>query len=321
MRSVLIAGGAGFLGSHLCRFFLDKGHRVVCVDNLITGRRSNIAQITSHKHFGFVEHDITKPFPSSINERRYDIIINMASPASIPKYEEFAVETLMVGSVGVKRLLDLAERDGARFMQASTSEVYGEPEVSPQPETYLGNVNSYGARSMYDESKRFAEALVWVYRHQRKVNTAIVRIFNTYGPYMDPQDGRVVSNFIVQALQGIPLTMYGKGTQTRSFCYVSDQIDGLVKLIESEEEGPINIGNPGEFTLLELAEKVVALTNSSSKIVYQPARPEDPTQRKPDISKAKKLLGWEPKVSLEEGLRPTIAYYRDELKASRLLSE
>jgi nucleoside-diphosphate-sugar epimerase len=313
MRNILIAGGAGFLGSHLCKVFLDKGDAVICVDNFVTGRSQNIADLKDNTQFVCIEHDIIEELPKSITEKKYDFIINMASPASIPKYEKYAIETLMVGSVGTKRLLDLAERDGARFVHSSTSEVYGEPEISPQPETYLGNVNSYGARSMYDESKRFAEALIWVYRHQRNVNTGIVRIFNTYGPHMDPEDGRVVSNFIVQALRGVPLTMYGKGTQTRSFCYVSDEIAGIVKLIESNEEGPINIGNPGEFTLLELAEKIIALTGSTSQITYEPARPDDPTQRKPDIRKAAQRLGWKPTMSLDEGLKPTIEYYRSQI--------
>lgn len=313
MRSVLIAGGAGFLGSHLCGAFLERGDQVVCVDNLVTGRRKNIGAFESDENFTFINSDITKPLPKSITDKTYDAIINMASPASIPKYEKYAVETLMVGSVGVRQLLDLAERDKARFLHSSTSEVYGEPTVSPQPETYLGNVNSYGARSMYDESKRFAEALIWVYHHQRGVNTGVARIFNTYGPNMDPEDGRVVSNFIMQSLQDQPITMYGEGNKTRSFCYVSDQIEGLIKLLDSGEEGPINIGNPGEFTLLELAEKIIKETGSKSKIVYLEARPDDPTQRKPDIAKAKKLLGWEPTVSLDEGLKPTIEYYRAEL--------
>jgi len=313
VRKVLIAGGAGFLGSHLCKAFLDKKDEVVCVDNLRTGRRKNIADLEGREEFTFVECDITEPLPESVTAAKYDLIVNMASPASIPKYEQFAVETLMAGSVGVKQLLDLAERDGARFLHSSTSEVYGEPQVSPQPETYWGNVNSYGARSMYDEAKRFAEALIWVYRHQRDVNTAVVRIFNTYGPAMDPDDGRVVSNFIVQALKGEPLTMYGEGSKTRSFCYVSDQIDGLVALIESGEEGPINIGNPDEFTLQELAEQVIAKTGSASKIIYLDSRPDDPTQRRPDITLAAQKLGWQPKVKLAAGLEPTIAYFREEL--------
>jgi nucleoside-diphosphate-sugar epimerase len=313
VRSILIAGGAGFLGSYLCQAFIDKGDSVRCADNFVTGRRKNIATLEPHKNFTFVECDITAPLPKTITAQTYDLIINMASPASIPKYEKYAVETLMVGAVGVKQLLDLAERDKARFLQSSTSEVYGEPEVSPQPETYLGNVNSYGARSMYDESKRFAEALIWVYHHQRGVNTAIARIFNTYGPHMDPEDGRVVSNFIMQALQNQPITMYGEGSKTRSFCYVSDQVDGLIRLAKSDEEGPINIGNPVEFTLLELAQKIIAQTGSKSQIEYREPRPDDPTQRRPDITLAKKKLGWEPKVSLDKGLKPTIKYYRDEL--------
>jgi nucleoside-diphosphate-sugar epimerase len=312
-RRVLVAGGAGFLGSHLCKAFLDAGDTVVCVDNLLTGRRQNIAGLEQHQQFTFVEADIIAELPETVTGGHYDVVANLASPASIPKYEKYAVETLMVGSLGTKHLLDIAKRDKARFFHTSTSEVYGEPETSPQPETYWGNVNSYGARSMYDESKRFAEALIWVYRHQHGVNTTMVRIFNTYGPHMDPEDGRVVSNFIVQALQGVPLTVYGDGKQTRSFCYVSDQIAGIMQLIDSGEEGPINIGNPGEFTLLELAEKIMLLTGTKSKLVHETARPDDPTQRKPDIRLAKKKLGWEPTVSLDDGLPPTIEYFREQL--------
>ena len=312
-RHVLVAGGAGFLGSHLCSALLDRGDDVVCVDNLVTGRRHNIAPLQANPRFTFIQHDITRPLGTDITKNKYDVIANLASPASIPKYEKFATETLMVGAVGTHRLLELARRDHARFFHTSTSEVYGEPQQSPQPESYWGNVNSYGARSMYDEAKRFAEALIWVYRHQHGVNTALVRIFNTYGPHMDPEDGRVVSNFIVQALTGQPLTVYGDGAQTRSFCYVSDQINGIMRFIDSNEEGPINIGNPGEFTLLELAEKVLLHTGSKSGIVHLATRPDDPTQRKPDIRLAKKRLGWEPKVPLNEGLIPTIAYFRQEL--------
>jgi dTDP-glucose 4,6-dehydratase len=293
---------------------LGRGIKVVCADNLCTGRRENIAGLETNPAFSFVECDITQPLPAEITDKKYDIVASLASPASIPKYEKYATETLMAGSVGVKQLLDIARRDRARFFHASTSEVYGEPSVHPQPETYWGNVNSYGARSMYDEAKRFAEALIWVYRHQHGVNTAIVRIFNTYGPHMDPGDGRVVSNFIVQALEGIPLTVYGDGQQTRSFCYVSDQIDGILRLIDSNEEGPINIGNPDEFTLLELAEEVIKQTGSKSQLVHQPARPDDPTHRQPDITLAKERLGWQPKVSLREGLGPTIDYFRQVAK-------
>lgn len=314
MRNILITGGAGFLGSHLCKAFLDKGDKMVCVDNLCTGRRENIADLLAHPQFSFIQHDVSLPLPKEITNQKYDVIANLASPASPPGYVRLALETLMVGSVGVKQLLDLAKRDSARFFHTSTSEVYGEPQVHPQPESYWGNVNSYGHRSMYDEAKRFAEALIWVYRHQHGVNTGIVRIFNTYGPHMDPADGRVVSNFIMQALKNEPITIYGDGKQTRSFCYVSDQVDGLVRLINSDQEGPINIGNPHEFTMQELADKVLRLTGSNSKIVHKPLPPDDPTQRQPDITKAKNLLGWEPQVSLEEGLVPTIAYYKNHLK-------
>ncbi|HSX29849.1 MAG TPA: UDP-glucuronic acid decarboxylase family protein [Candidatus Saccharimonadales bacterium] len=311
MARVLVAGGSGFLGSHVCAALLARGDEVVCVDDLCTGRRQNIADLEGKPGFTFVLHDIIEPLPKNITDKTYDVIANLASPASPPRYaEELAVETLLVGAVGTKNLLDLAERDNARFMQASTSEVYGDPAIHPQPETYWGNVNPYGARSMYDEAKRFAEALIWVYRTQHKVNTAVLRIFNTYGPHMDPKDGRVVSNFIMQALKNEPITIYGKGDQTRSFCYVSDQIAGMLALIDSNEEGPINVGNPHEFTMLELAEQVLKLTGSKSKLVYKPLPPDDPTQRKPDITKAKERLHWQPKVELTEGLEKTIAYFK-----------
>ncbi|HSE60956.1 MAG TPA: UDP-glucuronic acid decarboxylase family protein [Candidatus Saccharimonadales bacterium] len=313
MGKVLVAGGAGFLGSHLCKAFLEKGYEVTCADNLCTGRHENIAGLEGNDNFVFVECDITVPLPDTITNHTYSIIANLASPASPPVYTRLALETLLVGAVGTRQLLELAKRDECRFIQASTSEVYGEPQVHPQSESYWGNVNSYGARSMYDESKRYAEALIWVYRHQHQVNTGIARIFNTYGPHMDPKDGRVVSNFITQALRGEPITMYGKGDQTRSFCYVSDQIDGLVRLAESDAEGPINIGNPTETTLLELAERVITLTDSTSDIVYKELPQDDPSRRNPDISLAKKVLGWGPKVTLEDGLERTIAYYRQQL--------
>lgn len=316
MRTVLVAGGAGFLGSHLSEALLKAGDKVVCIDNLCTGRRKNIAALENNPNFSFVEHDIITGLPATVTDMKFDIIANLASPASPPRYVELAIETLLVGATGTKNLLDLALRDGARFVDTSTSEVYGDPEIHPQPETYWGHVNSYGARSMYDESKRFSEALIWVYRNQKKVNTGIARIFNTYGPHMDPEDGRVVSNFIIQALKGEPITMYGKGTQTRSFCYVSDQIAGLMALINSDVEGPVNIGNPDEFTMHELADKVLRLTDSKSKIEYKPLPPDDPTQRKPDITRAKDQLGWTPKIPLDEGLKPTIEYYRQELGLS-----
>lgn len=313
MRKILIAGGAGFLGSHLCLAYLNKGDSVVCLDNLATGRRKNIANLESNENFKFLECDITKDLPEEVLNQKYDVIANLASPASPPKYFKLALETLMVGALGTKNLLDLAKRDNARFLQASTSEVYGDPTVSPQPESYWGNVNSYGARSMYDEAKRFGEALVWVYKNQHGVNTGIVRIFNTYGPNMDPADGRVVSNFIMQALKGESITIYGDGKQTRSFCYVTDEVEGIMRVIESDVEGPINVGNPDEFTMIELAEKVIRLTNSKSELVHQPLPPDDPAQRKPDIAKAKERLGWEPKVTLDKGLEPTIAYFSHEI--------
>lgn len=313
MRNILIAGGGGFVGSHLAKAFLDKGDAVVSVDNFCTGRPENIAALVDHPNFTSIEADITQPLPQSVTNKKYDVVANLASPASPPKYLKLSVETLMVGALGTQHLLDLALRDNARFMQASTSEVYGDPTVHPQPESYWGNVNSYGARAMYDEAKRFGEALIWVYRNQKNANTCLVRIFNTYGPHMDPQDGRVVSNFIIQALKNEPITMYGDGTQTRSFCYVSDQVEGMMELIESNEHDPINIGNPGEFTMIELAKKVITMTGSASKIVHMPLPPDDPTQRRPDITKAKELLDWEPKVALDAGLEPTISYFRTQL--------
>lgn len=312
-RRVLVAGGAGFLGSHLCQALLERGDEVVCVDNLCTGRRKNITKLEKNPQFTFVEHDITEALPDAVASQKYDVIANLACPASPPQYTRLAIETLLVGATGTKQLLDLAERHHARYMHTSTSEVYGDPSIHPQPESYWGNVNSYGARSMYDESKRFSEAMMWVYRHQRQVNTGIVRIFNTYGPHMDPEDGRVVSNFIIQALQNKPITMYGKGTQTRSFCYVSDQVDGLIKMIDGDQEGPINIGNPDEFTMAQLADKVLELTGSKSVIEYKPLPPDDPGKRRPDITRATEQLGWKPAVSLVEGLPPTIAYFRREL--------
>lgn len=311
--TILIAGGAGFLGSHLCDHY-STTHQVVCVDNLSTGRRVNIEHLISQPNFIFIEADIVQSLPSSVTDRHYDIVANLASPASPPGYQQLALETLQVGSVGTWNLLQLAHRDQARFFHASTSEVYGDPEVHPQAENYWGNVNCYGPRSMYDESKRYAEALIYSFRKTHPLSTAIVRIFNTYGQRMDPKDGRVVSNFIVQALQGQDLTVYGEGQQTRSFCYVSDLIAGFVKLIESDEEGPINIGNPGEFTVKELAEKVLALTGSQSTIAYEPLPKDDPKQRRPDISLAKDRLDWQPAVPLEEGLKKTIEYFKEELR-------
>lgn len=312
-KTVLISGGAGFLGSHLADYYLDKGHQVVAVDNLSTCSGDNIKHLLKNKNFEFIEHDIVQPLPPKVLNRTYGIVLNMASPASPPHYQRLALDTLEVGSIGTKHMLDLAVRDGARFFQASTSEVYGDPEVHPQTESYKGSVNCYGPRSMYDEAKRYAESLIYVYRKEYGVSTAVGRFFNTYGPRMDAHDGRVVSNFITQAIQNKPITIYGDGSQTRSFCYVEDLIGAIAKLVDSEEEGPINLGNPGEFTISELAEKVLAMTKSSSKISYYPLPGDDPLQRKPDISMAHKKLGWQPTIDLDEGLQRTIAYFKNEL--------
>ena len=310
---VLIAGGAGFIGSHLCDYYISKDVRVVCVDNLSTGSIKNIGHLMNNKKFQFFEYDVCKPLPHDYEELDYQTVINLASPASPPQYQKLAIETLMVGSIGTMNLLELSKEHGSRYLQASTSEVYGDPEKHPQPESYRGSVNCYGPRSMYDEAKRFSEALVYVYRTKYQLSTAIARFFNTYGPRMDPEDGRVVSNFIVQALKKKPLTIYGKGLQTRSFCYIDDLVAGVIKLIESDEEGPMNLGNTSEFTILELANLVQKLTNSSAGIVYEELPTDDPLQRRPDIELAKKQLGWEPKTKLEDGLIKTINYFKKEV--------
>ncbi len=313
-KTVLIAGGAGFLGSHLSRHYINDSV-VVCLDDLSTGRKENIEELLDNPNFHFVDADICLDLKTPLKDfKKIDVVINLASPASPPRYKELALETLRVGSQGTYNLLKVARDHKARFFHASTSEVYGDPAIHPQPESYWGNVNPYGPRSMYDESKRFAEALIYVYRHKYGVSTAIGRFFNTYGPNMDPEDGRVVSNFIVQALQGEPLTMYGDGKQTRSFCYVSDLVDGIVKMIESDEEGPMNLGNPSEFTMMELAVVVLNATGSKSKIRFLPQAADDPTQRKPMINQAREKLGWEPQVMLEDGVRRTIKYYQDQLE-------
>lgn len=311
--TILIAGGAGFLGSHLCDAYLAKDYNIIAVDNLCTGARQNIEHLLNNSNFTFVEHDICQPLPQEVTNKDIKIIANLASPASPPHYQRLSVETLNVGSIGVQNLLELTRQKNARFMQASTSEVYGDPEVHPQPESYRGCVNSYGPRSMYDESKRFAEAMIYAYRKKHSLNTGIIRIFNTYGPRMDKDDGRVVSNFVVQALQNKPLTVYGKGDQTRSFCYVSDLIAGMVAMMDSAEEGPINLGNPGEFTILELANIVNDLVGNKSEIIYEPLPGDDPTQRKPIIDKAKTKLNWQPSVKLKDGLKPTIEYFAKEI--------
>lgn len=316
-KNILIAGGAGFLGSHLADYYAVNNYQVFIVDNLSTGRQENIKQLLKHPNVKFLYHDICNPLPKDYydpKKQKFDIVANLASPASPPRYQRLALETLAVGSQGTFNLLGLATAHQARFFHASTSEVYGDPDVHPQPETYKGSVNCYGPRSMYDEAKRYAEALIYSYRKKGGTNTCIARFFNTYGPRMDPNDGRVVSNLIVQALQNKPLTIFGHGNQTRSFCYVSDLINGIVKLIDSDVSEPVNLGNPGEFTILELADLVKKLAKSKSKLTHKPMPGDDPLQRQPDISKVYQLLGWRPTVTLKEGLLPTIDYFKWELK-------
>jgi len=304
---VLVTGGAGFLGSHLIDRLLDAGHDVLCVDNLFTGTKENIEHLHGNPRFEFLRHDVTFPLFVEVDE-----IYNLACPASPIHYQHDPVQTTKTSVHGAINMLGLAKRLGCKILQASTSEVYGDPSVHPQTEEYWGNVNPIGPRSCYDEGKRCAETLFFDYHRQNGLAIKVARIFNTYGPRMHPADGRVVSNFIVQALRGEPITIYGDGNQSRSFCYVSDLIDGLVRLMESSDEvtGPINIGNPSEFTMRELAEKVIRLTGSKSELVSHPLPQDDPRQRQPDISKARQLLGWEPSLSLEDGLPPTIDYFR-----------
>jgi UDP-glucuronate decarboxylase len=309
-NTVLITGGAGFLGSHLTDKYLSLGYRVVCIDNLSTGSKNNIKHLSNNPDFIFLHKDICDDLTDDLKQYNFSVVANLASPASPPHYQRLALETLKVGSIGLNNVIEIARNNNARFFQASTSEVYGDPEIHPQPESYKGSVNPYGPRSMYDESKRFSEAMIYVYRNKYKVNTCIARFFNTYGPRMDPNDGRVVSNFIVQSLKGDPITIYGKGDQTRSFCYVDDLVDGIVKLIDSKEEGPINMGNPGEFTIMELAEKIKDLTGTQSKFIYKPLPGDDPMQRKPVIELAKSKLNWEPKIMLDQGLAKTIEYFK-----------
>lgn len=305
----MISGGAGFIGSHLTGRLLKLGYQVFCADNLLTGSAENLAEYQGNPDFTFIKHDITKPIELS---EKFDYVLNLACPASPIDYRENPVETLEVCSIGTKNMLEIARRDNARFFQTSTSEVYGDPLEHPQKETYWGHTNCYGERACYDEGKRYAEALIYIYRHDFNVNTGIIRIFNTYGPKMKPFDGRVVSNFIRQALKGEDITIFGEGNQTRSFCYIDDQIEAQISMIFSDEEGPINIGNPGEFTMSELAEKVIRLTGTKSKIIYLPLPKDDPTQRRPDITLAKTKLDWEPKVMLDEGLEKTIAWFKSQ---------
>jgi UDP-glucuronate decarboxylase len=303
---ILITGGAGFLGSHLCDKLLAQKHEIVCLDNLFTGSKANIAHLLDHPRFEFVRHDVIDPFKYEVDQ-----IYNLACPASPPHYQFNPIKTTKISVMGAINCLGLAKRVKARVFQASTSEVYGDPSVHPQPESYWGNVNPIGRRSCYDEGKRCAETLFFDYHRENKVDIRVVRIFNTYGPRMHPNDGRVVSNFIVQALKGENITVYGDGQQTRSFCYVDDLLEGFVRLMEQTDTvGPVNLGNPGEFTMLELAEQVLKLTKSKSKIVHKALPADDPKQRRPDITLAKKYLKWEPKVALAQGLKLTIDYFK-----------
>lgn len=306
---VLVTGAAGFLGSHLTDRLIAEGHSVVGVDNLSTGNLDNLAHLNDEPAFSFEQRDICEPFDVGA----VDYVYNFASPASPPGYLHLGIETLRVGSIGTENALRIAERYNAGFLHASTSECYGDPLEHPQSESYWGHVNPIGPRSVYDESKRFAEALVTAYHRYRGVNTHLVRIFNTYGPRLDPEDGRVISNFLMQALRGEPLTVYGEGRQTRSFCYVSDLIEGIVRLARTDVNLPVNIGNPGEFTVLECAREVIDVTGSSSDIVFEPAMQDDPSRRQPDITRARELLGWQPTITLRQGLEMCLPYFRSRL--------
>ena len=312
-QRVLVTGAAGFLGSHLCDALLAEGKSVVGVDNFCTGDTFNLSHLKSEARFEFVEADIIKPFDVG----PVDSVFNFASPASPVDYSRLGVETLLVGSAGTLNTLEIAKKYGAGYLHASTSECYGDPEVHPQVETYWGHVNPIGPRSVYDEAKRFSEAAVMAYHRYHKVNTHLVRIFNTYGPRLQIHDGRVISNLLVQAMSGEPLTVYGDGSQTRSFCYVSDLIDGIVRLSKSDEALPVNIGNPVEWTILECAKEIQNVMGLKSEIVFKPLPVDDPMRRRPDITKAKTLLGWEPKVSLNEGLKLSVEYFRESLEREK----
>ena len=308
MKRILVTGGAGFIGSHLCERLLNEGNDVICLDNYFTGSKDNIRHLISNDHFELVRHDITQPYTAEVDE-----IYNLACPASPVHYQHDPVKTIQTCVIGSMNMLGLAKRVGAKILQASTSEVYGDPNIHPQVEEYWGNVNPIGIRSCYDEGKRCAETLFMDYHRQNNLNIKIIRIFNTYGPRMSMNDGRVVSNFIVQALKGEDITIYGDGKQTRSFQYVDDLVEGMIRMMNTRNEftGPVNIGNPGEFTMLELAEKVIELTGSSSKIIFEPLPQDDPRQRKPDISLAnEKLNGWRPEIKLDEGLQYTVDYFK-----------
>jgi UDP-glucuronate decarboxylase len=307
---VLVTGGAGFIGSHLIDRLMKQGHDVICLDNFFTGHKRNIRHWLDNPYFELIRHDITEPIRLEVDQ-----IYHLACPASPVHYQYNPVKTIKTNVMGTLNMLGLAKRVKARFLLASTSEVYGDPDVHPQPEEYRGNVNCIGIRSCYDEGKRVAETLAFDYHRQNNVDIRVMRIFNTYGPRMFENDGRVVSNFIVQALQGIPLTVYGDGSQTRSFCYVSDLVEGMMRLMNGEHMGPINIGNPGEYTILQLAETIQKMVNPDAELTFKPLPQDDPKQRQPDITKAKNLLGWEPKIALEEGLKLTIEDFRSRLEA------
>ena len=310
MKRILVTGGAGFLGSHLCERLLNEGNEVICLDNYFTGNKRNIVHLMDNPYFEVIRHDITSPFYIEVDE-----IYNLACPASPIHYQYNPIKTVKTSVMGAINMLGLAKRINAKVLQASTSEVYGDPTVHPQPEEYWGNVNPNGIRSCYDEGKRCAETLFFDYHRQNHVKIKVVRIFNTYGPHMHPNDGRVVSNFIMQALRGEDITIYGTGEQTRSFCYCDDLIEGLIRMMNTGNDiiGPINLGNPNEFTIKQLAELVIELTGSKSKIIYQPAAQDDPQQRQPVIDKAKQILGWQPTVQLREGLAKTIEYFKDSM--------
>src|SRR5215469_8255578 len=312
-KTMLVTGAAGFLGSHLCDYLLNEGHTIIGVDNFSTGNAANLTHLSHEPRFSLIQQDITQPWDPG----KVDYVFNFASPASPVDYMRLGIETLRVGSAGTINTLDLAREYGAGYLHASTSECYGDPAVHPQVETYWGNVNPIGPRSVYDEAKRFSEATVTAYHRYYGVNTHLVRIFNTYGPRLQANDGRVISNLMMQALRGDPLTVYGDGSQTRSFCYVSDLIDGIVRLSKSGEHDPVNIGNPNEWTILECAREVQALVGSECEIVFKPLPRDDPKQRRPDITRAKTLLGWEPKIQLREGLSRSLDYFRVAVEAER----
>jgi dTDP-glucose 4,6-dehydratase len=312
---ILVSGAAGFIPSHMCDRLIAEGHSVTGLDNFLTGSTANLTQLESCDRFRFIAQDVAQPIPEAIAAGPYDAVLHMASPASPKDYLEHPIETLDVGSIGTRNMLEIALRNKATFLVTSTSECYGDPLVHPQVETYWGNVNPVGPRSCYDESKRFAEAMTMAYHRAHGVRTNIARIFNTYGPRMQLNDGRVVPAFLDQALRGEPLTVFGEGSQTRSFCYVSDLVDGLYRLMQSDERYPVNLGNPREMTILEFAEHICKITKTSSVIIRQPLPEDDPKQRRPDISKAKRVLSWEPRVQLDEGLKHTIEYFQKKIQA------